>query len=218
MLQSENENMNIYVGNYHEVLQSYHLLKGVGHVISEERNVETEIVNFCKKENIQISLVQSGDHVNEVAKKLGQIDLCIVASFGLILKNPFIDRVKRIINIHPGSLYNSRGRHPLPFAIRLGLSSMTLTAHIIEDEKIDNGPIVMEMNMPIDYSVSYRDNDKRLRSCLPYITRYILESLDNRFNIPAIHADLTHSPYNKPIDKEELSELMNATTLDRYKK
>jgi methionyl-tRNA formyltransferase len=210
--------MNIYIGNYHEVLKTFHHLKGVDHVISEKRNVENEIIDFCNSEKIQISLVHSSADINKVAEQIGSINLCIVASFGLILKKPFIDCTDLIINIHPGSLFNSRGRHPLPFAIRMGLPYMTITAHIIEDEKIDHGPVIMEVNIPLDYTGSYRDNDQRLRSCLPLITHYVVNNIDAKMNIPVLNADLTKSPYNRPIEKEELMKIMNSKTLESYKK
>jgi methionyl-tRNA formyltransferase len=210
--------MNIYAGNYHEVLETFHHLKGVDHVIAERRNIENEIIEFCKRENIEISLVQTSDDVTDVAEEIGNISLCLIASFGLILKKPFIDRTNLIMNIHPGSLYNSRGRHPLPFAISKGLSFMTLTAHLIQDEKIDHGPIMMEINLPIDYYCSYNENDQRLRSCLPYVTDYILRNLNRRMEMPVLKADLRSSVYNKPLDKEELSSMMNAKTLEAYKK
>lgn len=207
--------MKIYIGNYIEVLQSFHEICEVDLVVSEKRNVDERIVTYCRNQNIQLMLAESAEDLHSKLKPLDSADLCIVASFGLLLKSEFIRKTDLIVNIHPGSLMNSRGRHPLPFAIKKGLPFMSLTAHLIEDEKIDNGPVVAEWNIPIDYSGTYEENDRRLRSILPFITAYILKQYINN-NIYTASIDLSKAKYNLRLTADELGEMMQAKDLKKY--
>lgn len=210
--------MNIFIGNYIEVLTNFHQVAGVDTVISEKRNVADEIVSYCEENAISLFLAESGEHLHQYLDSVKKCDLCIVASFGLIIMNPFIKKVDWLVNLHPGSLLNSRGRHPLPFAIKKGLSFMTLTAHLIEDEKIDNGPLVAEINIPLDYKKSYQYNDQKLRSCLPFLTQFVAFQYQNESRILSSSIDLKDSLYNKRLVGSELEEMMSAKNLLKYKK
>ena len=92
---------------------------------------------------------------------------------------------------------------------------MSLTAHLIEDGKIDNGPVVAEWNIPIDYSGTYEENDRRLRSILPFITAYILKQYINN-NIYTASIDLSKAKYNLRLTADELGEMMQAKDLKKY--
>jgi methionyl-tRNA formyltransferase len=210
--------MNIYIGNYIEVLTKFNQVAGVDTVISEKRNVSDEIVTYCDENEISLFLAESGDHLHQYLNSIEKCKLCIIASFGLILKEHFIKKVDWLVNLHPGSLFTSRGRHPLPFAIKKGLSFMTLTAHLIQDEKIDNGPFVAEINIPIDYEKSYQYNDHKLRGCLPFLTQFVVQQYQNEDRIFSSSIDLTGSLYNNRLEGSELEEMMSAKNLLKYKK
>lgn len=216
---TEPNKMTIYIGNYIEVLQTFHKKHGVTIAISEERNVDEKIIHFCEQENITLFLAASGNHLDEYLESItDSVELCIVASFGLLLKQSFLQKTEWTVNIHPGSLETCRGRHPLPFAIVKGLSFMTLTAHLIEDEKIDNGPVVAELSVPVDFEKSYSYNDKKLRSCLPFITEFIVSQYNSEKRILTGTIDLSRATYNKRLDSETLHQIMNAENLLKYKK
>lgn len=209
--------MKIYIGNYIEVLETFHKLTGVDLAISEKRNVDERIVQYCLEHSITLIRVASVDDLHVSLNRVNSVDLCIVASFGLLLREEFIQKAGTIVNIHPGSLMNSRGRHPLPFAIKQNLPYMTLTAHLIEDEKIDNGPVVAEWNIPISYSESYSENDIRLRSILPALTEYILKQYLTTRAIQIVDIDLLAAPYNNRLTAEELDEMIQAENLMKYR-
>lgn len=209
--------MNIYIGNYIEVIEHFHKTAGVQIVVSEKRNVDDRIKQFCEKSDVQLYLTETGEDLHEFLLQIGEIDLCIVASFGFLLNQEFIQKVKWLVNIHPGSLVTCRGRHPLPFAIKKGLPFMTLTAHLILDESIDNGPIIAEMNLPLNYDQSYSDNEKRLRKCLKYLTEIITDQYLKKSHIHANFIDLSKAIYNERLSGEELKKMMNAVNLLEYK-
>jgi len=210
--------MTIYAGNYIEVLQSFHETLGVSIAISEKRNVDSAIVEYCSSNGITLFLAENSAHLDEYLDSLADnIKLCLVASFGLLLKNSFIQKTDWTVNIHPGDLKTCRGRHPLPFAILKGLPLMTLTAHLIEDEKIDNGPVLAELSIPIDYSKSYSSNDANLRSNLSFITNLILSQIKEKGELHTATIDLKNAPYNKRLDADTLNEVMNSENLLKYK-
>jgi folate-dependent phosphoribosylglycinamide formyltransferase PurN len=210
--------MNIYIGNYIEVLESFHGKTGVDLVVAEKRNVDTKIIKYCENSGILLFLAESTNHLNGYLSSLKKkIELCIVASFGLLLDKSFLKKAKWTVNIHPGSLETCRGRHPLPFAIQKGLPFMSLTAHLIADEKIDNGPVVATLSLPIDYEKSYAYNDEKLRACLPFITELIQSQYKNEYRILTGNIDLSDAPYNKRLDGDTLNEMMSAKNLLNYK-
>lgn len=209
--------MLLFIGNFIEVLQVYHESLGVDKVISEKDKVDDSISDYCKKNNVSLYLVDSSDHLKSYLSSVEKCDLCIVASFGLLLDSSFLKRTKYTVNIHPGSLETCRGRHPLPFAIEQGLSFMGITAHIIEDEKIDNGPVVATLSLPIDYEESYAYNDEKLRSCLSFLTEFIVTQYKNETRILTGNIDLGNAPYNKRLDGETLNKMMKAKNLMEYK-
>lgn len=210
--------MNIYIGNYIEVLSSFNKVAGVDTVISEKRNVADEIVAYCEENGLSLFLAESGEHLHQYLNTVEKCDLCIVASFGLIIRKHFIKKADWLVNLHPGSLFTSRGRHPLPFAIKKGLPLMTLTAHLIEDEKIDHGPLVAEINVPIDYEKPYQYNDQKLRGCLPFLTQFVVHQHQHENRILSSTIDLTDSLYNNRLEGNELEEMMSAKNLLKYKK
>ena len=210
--------MTIYAGNYIEVLKTFHEILGVSIAIAEKRNVDSKIVDYCTANGVRLFLAESPDHLDSYLSELSEkIKICILASFGLLLKNSFIQKTEWTVNIHPGDLKTCRGRHPLPFAIVKGLPLMTLTAHLIKDEKIDNGPVLAELSLPIDYSKSFSFNDEKLRENLPYITNLILSQLKENGSLHAATVNLQHAPYNKRLDAETLHEIMSVKNLLKYK-
>src|SRR3989344_4682649 len=77
-------------------------------------------------------------------------DVFVVASFGAILPQAFLDIPKRgVLNVHPSLLPRLRGPSPIRSAIlnddtEIGISIMLL------DEKMDHGPLVAQKKVPID--------------------------------------------------------------------
>ncbi len=211
--------MKLYIGHYIEVLKSFHEKFCLDFVLVESEKCPIEIKDFCSKNRINIVEVKTGIEIDNWVKQLKQpIDVCIVASFGIILRTYFISRVPLIINIHPGNLQNCRGRHPLPAAIYQGLSDMTLTAHLIDSEEIDAGPVIAEFNAPIDYSKNYSENYKRLREMLPLVTEFILWQLKEYNAVISQKWDVTKSKYFGRLSKESLNAIINAESINTFKK
>jgi len=208
--------MNLFIGNFIEVLEEYHKTIGVDIVISENGKADDSIIEYCERNSISLYLVESKVHFKRVSSSIARCELCIVASFGLLLDNTLLSKIEWVVNIHPGDLLTCRGRHPLPFSIKQGLPFMSITAHIIEDGKIDNGPVVATLSLPIDYNQTYAYNDNKIRANLSFITRLIIFQYKNEGRILTGKLDLSNAPYNKRLDGETLSQIIDAKNLLEY--
>ena len=73
-----------------------------------------------------------------------KIDFVVLAGFMRILGPTFLKKYKnRILNIHPSLLPAFKGSHAIRDAHVYGVKVTGVTVHFV-DEKVDNGPIVMQ--------------------------------------------------------------------------
>jgi folate-dependent phosphoribosylglycinamide formyltransferase PurN len=111
-------------------------------------------------------LVETGD-VNS-AETLAVVrayapDFVVVMNFDQILKAPFIALPRRgTINIHPSLLPALRGPCPTIWALAQRRSGSGATIHLIEDEKIDAGPVLAQVEVPLDRNPSAAEVNTRL--------------------------------------------------------
>lgn len=77
-------------------------------------------------------------------------DLIVVSTFDQILKPPVIAIPRKgVINLHPSLLPKYRGPTPVDWALRNGEKKTGLTAHFIEDEKIDSGRMICQVSVNV---------------------------------------------------------------------
>lgn len=89
-------------------------------------------------------------------------DLFIIASFGKILPKEFIYLPKKgTLNIHPSLLPEFRGPSPIQTALLEGRKKTGVTI-ILTDEKIDNGPILVQEEIEIKKEDNYESLKKKL--------------------------------------------------------
>ena len=78
-------------------------------------------------------------------------DLIIVMNFDQILRPPLIAMPRLgAINVHPSLLPALRGPCPVIWAVGERRSVSGATIHVIEDQTIDAGPILTQVEVPID--------------------------------------------------------------------
>lgn len=74
----------------------------------------------------------------------------VLAGFMRILSPSFVDRFpNRILNIHPSLLPAFPGAHPVADALEYGVTMTGATVHFV-DEKIDHGPIITQVPVPVE--------------------------------------------------------------------
>ena len=201
-----------FFGSYAEVLKVLSRRHNVSIVFLENKSSNIELFNILKNEGYKVYLI------NDLDEAISKVDCglyAVSASFGFIFKNRHLSHFEKVINIHPGCLFSNRGRHPLPQAIMNNRLSMSITAHEVTDEKIDLGNFIARIELAIDYSVSYKENDSRLRSCLCLLSSYISENLDSR--LPSYKVTEVQDTYFPPLEKTKLEEIMKSETLAQWK-
>ncbi|MDR2646489.1 MAG: hypothetical protein LBC04_04985 [Holosporaceae bacterium] len=165
----------VFMGHFVSVLEEIVSKIFVDFVVVEDKKSALDVVRFCEKNMLRYVVVKTFDDIKVAFDNISHIGLLVVASFGIILREDLIKKCGHVVNIHPGDIPNCRGRHPLPCAILNKHKFMAITAHLIDSEKIDCGPIIAKIVIPINYRESYRHNEKRLLSNLRHITSIFLD-------------------------------------------
>lgn len=102
-------------------------------------------------ESLQGWAIRNGIPVAEDYRKvpLDGIDLAFSVYYDKIIKQPFIDKCEKILNLHNAPLPRYRGVRPINWALKNGETSHGVTIHEIE-AGIDCGPIYGQWHFPID--------------------------------------------------------------------
>lgn len=155
---------------------------------------ECEVVGVITKSasSFNADFVDLGEVVNKTAAKAPvhyyhdessgdsfarETEADIVYCFGWshLLRHPLLDSApKGVIGFHPAALPANRGRHPIIWALILGLSE-TASTFFQMDERADSGPIVSQQRVPI----ASDDNaeslyEKLIHVALPQIRQFTL--------------------------------------------
>ena len=122
-------------------------LVGVVPVVPEPSWTDS-LVNWA--ETMDVPYVPSGDYADleGVRERESRIDLAFSVFYDRIIRECFIARCERILNLHNGPLPRYRGVSPINWALKNGERKHGVTIHEITPE-IDGGPIVGQ----VEYSV-----------------------------------------------------------------
>lgn len=109
--------------------------------------------------------------IKEKIKRMSP-DLIVVATFSKMIPQDVISIPRLgVINIHPSLLPKYRGATPTVWALINGESETGVTAHFIEDKKIDSGRIISQAKLKIRPS----DTDGHLRYKLGRLSKKVLK-------------------------------------------
>lgn len=105
---------------------------------------------WAEKNGIQVWQPESLKDQEAVTEKLAAFDLFVVVAYNKILPKWLLDIPKHnTINLHPSILPLLRGASPIRSAILADMRDQ-IGATVMElDEKMDHGPILAQMTMPI---------------------------------------------------------------------
>jgi len=109
----------------------------------------TESISVWAKKN-NIAFVESGHFkdIPGVKDESWNMDLAVSVFYGKIVKDWFIKKCKKIINLHNSPLPRYRGVSPINWALKNGEIEHGVTLHEIV-EGIDTGPIIAQIKYSI---------------------------------------------------------------------
>ncbi len=132
----------------------------VGVITKEDSNFHSDFVNLSDiaiQNNIPYLYV---NNINDskvyafIKGKNADIGFCL--GWSQLLKKELLDMFpKGIIGFHPAALPQNRGRHPLVWALVLGLDE-TASSFFVLDESADTGAVISQKRVPILYEDTAR--------------------------------------------------------------
>lgn len=117
--------------------------------------------------------------------KKEKIDLIVLAGFMRILSLEFVKFFKnKILNIHPALLPAFKGEDAIRMAYDCGSKVTGVTVHFV-DEKVDNGPIILQEAVSIDEGMTLPELEEKIHriehKLYPYVIKlYIQKRLKAR--------------------------------------
>lgn len=167
----------------------------VGVVTKKSSNFNADFVDIlptCNKYNINIHYTETGND-KDTYKFIKDREPDLIYCFGWshilgkdILEIPNIASV----GFHPAKLPMNKGRHPLIWALVLGLSS-TASTFFIMDEIADNGDIVSQ----VDIEIEFEDDAQSLYDRVLYIAKTQILELTELFitnNVKPLNINLSN--------------------------
>jgi len=153
----------------------------------------------------QVPVIESGHYKDlpGVATPEWSVDLAVSVFYDKIIKAWFIDKCKRIINLHNGPLPKYRGVSPINWALKNGENEHGVTIHEITPG-IDDGPIVGQ----VKYSI-YPELDEVIevyKRALEYGWTLFQQTMPLLDKIEARQQDHTQATYYSKLDNPRLGE------------
>jgi phosphoribosylglycinamide formyltransferase-1 len=125
--------------------------------IAEEYGIKAKFVDPAKHSRQEYDQVLKG-HLEHA-----RIDLVVLTGFMRILSEPFVEHYQhRILNIHPALLPAFRGMDAFQQALDHGVKWTGTTVHLV-DEKVDHGPILYQMPVPVRDDDTYESLKARIQ-------------------------------------------------------
>lgn len=133
-------------------------------------NPNAFVLERARRAKIKTLLLKSKDYADkksseeEIVRNLEaeKIDLVILAGFMRMLSGHIISRYQgKILNIHPALLPAFKGASAIKDAFDYGVKVTGVTVHFV-DEKMDNGPIILQEPLRIKESDTLEKLEERI--------------------------------------------------------
>jgi methionyl-tRNA formyltransferase len=164
------------------------------------------LIEWCKKN--KISYVPSGDYtdIENVSKSDWRVDLVFSCFYDKIVKQWFIEKCEKILNLHHAPLPRYRGMLPINWALKNKEKKHGVTIHEITPG-IDDGPIVSQ----IQYSI-YEDFDEAedvYKRATEYAWTLFQQTIPILDKINSIPQDNSLSTYYSKEDSKRLGDRLS---------
>ncbi len=132
-------------------------------------------------------------------------DLVIVLNFDQILRAQFIALPRLgVINVHPSLLPSLRGPCPAYWALQERRDVSGVSVHLIEDEKIDSGTLIVQSEVIVDRSLSVGELTTRLFELGARALPQAIATLTSNREVGR-HQDLTKGAYRGFPDRRAMA-------------
>ena len=159
--------MNLYLGTFDGVLDAMQTHLPVGQVVSEKGRLRNlRLRARLHDQGVVWRELRKRSDFDDFLAGIDEVNLCLVAGFSYMLPQSLIDRCRDVVNFHPGIIQQCRGPQPIATAILQGHSTFGVTAHRIDSEAIDAGPILAQRQLDIDYGSSFSINYARVKALM----------------------------------------------------
>jgi methionyl-tRNA formyltransferase len=136
--------------------------------------------------NLQNTLKEKALLLNyeQVAAKIDKLQPDVLISFGWrrIITNNMLNNRKLNINVHPATLPEYKGYHPVPYVLLNNEKEHGITAHIITDE-LDAGDIVHMEKFNINKFSTLRSLQSKVNDIMPNFIHQLLTKLNADANM-----------------------------------
>ncbi len=136
------------------------LITGPDKKEEKDQEVQTLLIrDLAREESIKIEEAETEEDFHRIIEE-NSPEMVIVASFGIIV-SPETLALSNFINVHPSLLPKYRGPTPIQSAIIDG-EEKTGVSLIMMNEKIDQGPIIAQSEVPLTPSIDYKKLEETL--------------------------------------------------------
>lgn len=155
----------------------YQLPYDISGVFTDKRS--EDIYEFCKEKNLNCYVGNPRkEHAKSFINSLSCDVLLSINYLFIIEKNLIQLPTKFSINFHGSLLPKYRGRTPHVWAIINGEQETGVTAHLI-NEKLDDGPIVHQIRIPINQDDTGADILNKFHGIYPNMVKEVLNRIEN---------------------------------------
>jgi len=152
-----------------------------------------DLTPLCKGNNIDYKLVNNNinDEDNLQWIKIKNPDIIFCFGWSQLLKKELLEASKMgVVGYHPSKLPYNRGRHPLVWALSLGLNE-TASTFFMMDEGADTGDIISQKKVKISKSDTARTlYDKMIDIALIQIEDFVFKLQNNICNFKSQNTEI----------------------------
>jgi len=143
----------------------------------EAGDEDAEILTLSEQMDIPAVLVENAMDVQKALNQMGDMDLGVIANFGIILSGQNLSSTRRgFINAHLGLLPDNPGRHPIHDAIEQEKRITGVTLHWAEI-RVDSGPVIDQRVISMGVRKNAEEIFDRLVSWIPVLLMKNLRSV-----------------------------------------
>jgi methionyl-tRNA formyltransferase len=188
--------LNLFLGSVDRVLAS----------MSERIPVAAVVAPRGRLRNLRLQkkLVQEGTQWIEIASRADflqavapfeEIGLVAVAGFSWRINADVIARSQQIVNFHPGDIFKCRGPQPLESSLINGFGNIGVTAHVIDSEEMDSGPVLHRNTAEINPDKGYSWHKHLSNDMLRAVADKVFDAVSGNQDLPPESWDVEQSTW-----------------------